>query len=89
MAGFSRSRTVTVRLTSCRYLYLCFCSRPATGMGNGRHTNHKPVLCSRGRGEGGTEDTPIINQLYTWLRETARSNPHLDRKWVPVRVKQW
>ena len=24
----------------------------AAGMGNGRHTNHKPVLCSRGSGEG-------------------------------------
>ena len=51
MAGFSRPRTVIVRLTSCSYLYLCFCCR-GSGDGNGRHTNHKPVLCSRGSGEG-------------------------------------
>ena len=38
MAGFSRPRTVTVRLTSCSYLYLCFCCR---GSGDGERKTHQ------------------------------------------------
>ena len=38
MAGFSRPRTVTVRLTSCTYLYLCFCCR---GSGDGERKTHQ------------------------------------------------
>ena len=38
MAGLSRPRTVTVRLTSCSYLYLCFCCR---GSGDGERTTHQ------------------------------------------------
>ena len=37
-AGFSRPRTVTVRLTSCGYLYLCFCCR---GSGDGERKTHQ------------------------------------------------
>ena len=38
MADFSRPRTVTVRLTSCSYLYLCFCCR---GSGDGERKTHQ------------------------------------------------
>ena len=38
MAGFSRPRTVTVRLTSCSYLYLCFCCRCS---GDGERKTHQ------------------------------------------------
>ena len=38
MAGFSRPRTVTVRLTSCSYLYLCFCCR---GSRDGERKTHQ------------------------------------------------
>ena len=38
MAGFSRPRTVSVRLTSCSYLYLCFCCR---GSGDGERKTHQ------------------------------------------------
>ena len=36
--GFSRPRTVTVRLTSCSYLYLCFCCR---GSADGERKTHQ------------------------------------------------
>ena len=38
LADFSRPRTVTVRLTSCSYLYLCFCCR---GSGDGERKTHQ------------------------------------------------
>ena len=38
MAGFSRPRIVTVRLTTCSYLYLCFCCR---GSGDGERKTHQ------------------------------------------------
>ena len=47
-----RNRKIDVMQLHHAVISISVSAVAAAGMGNGRHTNHKPVICSRGSGEG-------------------------------------